>query len=118
MKLYNSFLNNDISEAKRIQFKMLELIETMFAAGNFPEGFREGVNLRGFNMGRARQAMSPSEMDHFNNISDKLACLLTECGYSEASSKCSQLTHTYSRQDVEGIVRNVIASSDKVSTRI
>jgi len=85
MKLYNSFLKGDLAEAKRIQFKILELIKTMFAAGNFPEGFREGVNLRGFNTGRGPQPMSPHETEHFNAIRSKLACLLKACGFSEAA---------------------------------
>jgi 4-hydroxy-tetrahydrodipicolinate synthase len=88
MKLYNSFLTGDLAEAKRIQFKLLELIKTMFAAGNFPEGFREGVNLRGFHTGRGPQPMSPHEMEHFNAISTKLACLLKECGFAEAADSC------------------------------
>jgi dihydrodipicolinate synthase/N-acetylneuraminate lyase len=88
MKLYSCFKAGDFAEAKRIQFKLLELIKTMFAAGNFPEGFREGVNLRGFNTGRGPQPMSPHEMEHFNAISAKLACLLSECGFSEAAKSC------------------------------
>ena len=88
MKLYNSFLSGNMDEAKRIQFKLLELIKTMFAAGNFPEGFREGVNLRGFHTGRGPQPMSPHEMEHFNAIRTKLACLLKECGFAEAASSC------------------------------
>ena len=89
MKLYNSFLKGDLAEAKRVQFKLLELIKTMFAAGNFPEGFREGVNLRGFNTGRGPQPMSPHEMEHFNAIRSKLACLLKECGFAEAADSTS-----------------------------
>jgi len=88
MKLYNSFLKGDLAEAKRVQFKLLELIKTMFAAGNFPEGFREGVNLRGFHTGRGPQPMSPHEMEHFNAIRSKLACLLKECGFAEAADSC------------------------------
>ena len=88
MKLYNSFLKGDLAEAKRVQFKLLELIKTMFAAGNFPEGFREGVNLRGFHTGRGPQPMSPYEMEQFNAICTKLACLLKECGFTEAAASC------------------------------
>jgi len=90
MKLYRSFLSGDMAEAKRIQFKLLELIKTMFAVGNFPEGFREGVNLRGFKTGRCVQPMSPVEQEHFQNIREKLACLLAQCGFSEAAKFCSQ----------------------------
>lgn len=88
MQIYNSFLKNDFAGAKRIQFKLLELIKTMFAAGNFPEGFREGVNLRGFDTGRGPQPMSPHEKAHFDTIRTKLACLLEECGFSEAANSC------------------------------
>ena len=88
MKIYNGFLKGDLVEPKRIQFKLLELIKTMFAAGNFPEGFREGVNLRGFHTGRGPQPMSPHEMEHFNAIRTKLACLLKECGFTEAAASC------------------------------
>jgi dihydrodipicolinate synthase/N-acetylneuraminate lyase len=90
MKLYNSFLAGDLAEAKRIQFKLLELIQTMFAAGNFPEGFREGVNLRGFQTGRCMQPMSPVEQEHFQNIRQKLACLLAQCGFAEAAEFCTR----------------------------
>lgn len=110
MKLYHCVQRGDLAEAKRIQFKILELIETMFAAGNFPEGFREGVNLRGFNAGRARQPMAPGEMKHFNNIRSKLACLLADCGFHEAAAHC-RLPDSHSQSggiDVEAIVREVV----------
>lgn len=109
MKLYQSFLSGNLEEARRIQFSMLELIETMFAAGNFPEGFREGVNLRGFDMGRARQPMSPSEKGHFMEIRGRIACLLAECGFSEAASQCSAgAIRPTQRENVEAIVRAVM----------
>jgi dihydrodipicolinate synthase/N-acetylneuraminate lyase len=88
MQLYGNFRSGNIAEAKRIQFKLLELIKTMFAAGNFPEGFREGVNLRGFQTGRGPQPMSPHEMEHFNAIRSKLACLLKDCGFHDAAGSC------------------------------
>jgi 4-hydroxy-tetrahydrodipicolinate synthase len=110
MKLYHSFRAGDLPEAKRIQFKLLELIKTMFAAGNFPEGFREGVALRGFAIGRARQPLSDSEQVHLEEIRSTLACLLTECGFSEAAHACkaSPARPKIENVDVEGIVRDVI----------
>ncbi len=118
MKLYAHFQRGEIEQAKRIQFKMLELIDTMFAAGNFPEGFREGVNLRGFDGGRARQPMSASEMGQFNRIRGKLACLLADCGFAEAAAHCrrdaapapcaSHASRAPLSADVERIVRAVL----------
>jgi 4-hydroxy-tetrahydrodipicolinate synthase len=118
MKLYHSFRRGDLAEAKRIQFKLLELIKTMFAAGNFPEGFREGAALRGFAIGRARQPLSAKEQGHLEEIRSKLACLLTECGFSEAAHACrgapgpstaaAPSTRPIARVEVERMVRGII----------
>jgi hypothetical protein len=60
----------------------------MFAAGNFPEGFRAAVSLRGFNPGPPRFPMSPAELANLEEAKGKLACLLGECGYPEAAREC------------------------------
>jgi 4-hydroxy-tetrahydrodipicolinate synthase len=88
MKLYSEFQNGNLSEAKRIQFKLLDLINAMLYGTNFPEGFRTGMSLRGFNLGTSRQLLSPREKSDLEEIRSKIACLLTECGFSEAASAC------------------------------
>lgn len=119
VKLYRNFLDGRIDEARRIQFKLLEIIKTMFAAGNFPEGFREGVRLRGFDIGGPRQPMGAIERRHFEAISGTLACLLADCGFSEAAAHCRRDTGcggadgassgaSWGRSDVEEIVRSVM----------
>ena len=60
--------------------KIQELIATMFAAGNFPEGFRAAVSLRGFSPGPPRFPMSAAELENLETAKGKLACLLGECG--------------------------------------
>lgn len=116
MRLYESWQRGDLEEAKRIQFKLLALIETMFAAGNFPEGFREGVQLRGFDAGRARQPMAPSEVEQFLSIRGKLACLLADCGFQEAAAHCERASceagpgsaSGLQRLDIEAMVREAL----------
>ncbi len=88
MKLYNCFLSKEWDEARRIQFKLLDLINTMLYAPDFPHGFRVGYELRGFNMGGSRYVLSPREKEEMENIRSKVACLLAECGFEEAASKC------------------------------
>ena len=80
-----------------------------FVAVNFPEGFREGVNLREFHTGRRTQPMSPHEMGHFNAIREKLECLLSECGFDEEDRSSESLMPEL-RATVEAIVRKVVAS--------
>ena len=88
MKLYHEFLGGNLEEARRIQFKLLDLINAMLFGTNFPEGFRAGMSLRGFHLGTTRQLLSPQEKSDLEDIRGKIACLLADCGFSEAASAC------------------------------
>ncbi len=125
MKLYREFLAGNWDEAKRIQFKLLELINAMLFGTNFPEGFRAGMSLRGFNLGTTRQLLSPREQSDLEDIRSKIACILADCGFQEAASACRRLdagaagscgcasdaeqkTRPISSIEVEGVVREVM----------
>jgi dihydrodipicolinate synthase/N-acetylneuraminate lyase len=84
-KLYQDFLAGNHGECRRVQLKIQALIATMFAAGNFPEGFRAGVSLRGFNPGPPRFPLSAGEMAALEVAKGKLTRLLDECGCGEAA---------------------------------
>jgi 4-hydroxy-tetrahydrodipicolinate synthase len=88
MKLYHEFLAGHWEEARRIQFKLLDLINAMLYGTNFPEGFRAGMSLRGFHLGTTRQLLSPREQSDLEAIRGKIACLLADCGFPEAASAC------------------------------
>ena len=88
MKLYRESLAGHWEEAKRIQFKLLDLIEAMLYGTNFPEGFRVGMALRGFALGTSRQLLSPKEQTDLEEIRAKVACILADCGFEEAALAC------------------------------
>jgi 4-hydroxy-tetrahydrodipicolinate synthase len=88
MKLYTEFKAGHWDEAKRIQLKLLDLIEAMLYGTNFPEGFRAGMALRGFSLGSSRQLLSPKEQSDLGDIRSKVACILADCGYDEAAHAC------------------------------
>jgi len=48
-------------EAFTLQYRLLELFDAIFAAGDFPEGFRVAAGLRGFNFGTGRQPMTSDQ---------------------------------------------------------
>lgn len=113
LKLFADFQAGNYAECRRVQLKIQELIGAMFAAGNFPEGFRAAVALRGFDPGPARFPLSPHEAAQLEEAKGKLACILGDCGYAEAARECElRRTRTaaapVSRADVEQIVRAVI----------
>jgi dihydrodipicolinate synthase/N-acetylneuraminate lyase len=90
MKLYQEFLAGHWEEAKRIQFKALDLINAMLQGTNFPEGFRAGMSLRGFSLGTTRQLLSPKEQSDLEGIRSRIACLLADCGFQEAAWACQR----------------------------
>jgi dihydrodipicolinate synthase/N-acetylneuraminate lyase len=88
MKLYHEALAGRWEEAKRIQFKLLELINAMLYGTNFPEGFRAGMSLRGFKLGTTRQLLSPKEQCDYEDTRSRIACILADCGFPEAAAVC------------------------------
>lgn len=88
IKIYDDFRAGRHDECRRVQFKLLELIEAMLRAGNFPEGFRAGAALRGFRPGPPRQPMSGREKEFLAEMQSRMACLLSECGFREAAEQC------------------------------
>ena len=114
LKIYNDFQAGNYAECRRVQLKIQELISTMFAAGNFPEGFRAAVALRGFDPGRPRYPMGPHEQEILEEAKGQLACILGECGYPEAARECELRRQrapgkpSVSREGLEKIVRAVV----------
>ncbi|MCX5662060.1 MAG: dihydrodipicolinate synthase family protein [Planctomycetota bacterium] len=80
MKLYNLFREGKIAEATRIQYQMLALIEVMLTGADFPEGFRAGMSVRGFRMGRGRQHQSAASQLNIDRITNSIQCLIAEHG--------------------------------------
>ena len=110
MKIYNEAQAGNWAEAKRVQFKLLDLFSLMVNAPNFPEGFRAGYELRGFVPGRARFPLSPGEMELMGEIRSRIACVLNECGFKESALACQNAAADDTlRKTVESIVRKMMA---------
>lgn len=122
MKIYHEARRGNWDEARRVQYKLLDLFSLMVNAPNFPEGFRAGYSLRGFRPGNARFPLSEAELALMEDIRGRLACVLAECGFAEAAQACqlhrgnASLSSSASlapsrptpRGEVEEIVRKVL----------
>jgi len=111
MKIHAAARNGDWTTAKHAQFKLLDLFSLMINAPNFPEGFRLGYQLRGFDTGSARFPLSKEEQTRMEDIRSRIACVLAECGFQEAAHACVRSsTHKTDplREQVEEIVRRVM----------
>ena len=81
MKLYRSTIEGRLDEARKIQFKLLELIGILVFGAPFPEGVRAACGLRGFVMGKTRQPLSPKEECDLTAVRQHLHCILSEHGF-------------------------------------
>lgn len=114
-KLYDLTTSYQIDEARKIQYDIVRLFDTMIYSAEFPEGFRAAVSLRGFQMGRGRQPLSDKQQTDITLLRRTLQCLLSEHGFvDEPVGGCpvgsADVTST---TEVASIVQTVVAELQK-----
>src|SRR5262249_6081687 len=75
-------------EAMPLQLRLIELFDAMLFNADFPEGFRAGVELRGFDMGRGRQPLSDKQWGDREKLQHALQCILSDFNVVESPSYC------------------------------
>lgn len=60
-ELFDLFQQGNLMDSMAIQYRLTELFESLLRGADFPEGFRAGVEIRGFQMGSSRQPLSASQ---------------------------------------------------------
>jgi len=99
-----------LEQARKLQYDLVTLFDTMIYSAEFPDGFRAAAGLRGFNMGRGRQPLSPEQKTDLATLSDTLQCLLAEHGFTgEPIGGCPPGGESVDRTEVGRIVQNVVA---------
>jgi 4-hydroxy-tetrahydrodipicolinate synthase len=86
-QMYELTRSRQLDEAMKLQYRLLELFDAMLYSADFPEGFRAAVELRGFNMGRSRQPLSPTQQINRENLQRLLRCILADFGFVEAPAE-------------------------------
>ncbi len=79
-RLYDMVRAGQIEEAMPLQRRILELFDMMLYQFEFPDGFRAGVEMRGFDFGRSRQPQTPQQQADRARLKDALQCLIADAG--------------------------------------
>ena len=111
-KLYDLTMTHQIEDARKVQYDLVRLFDTMIYSAEFPEGFRAAVNLRGFDMGQGRQPLSSDQKTDLATLSRELQCLLSEHGFTDQPvGGCPVDSETVNADpaEVSAIVQNVVA---------
>lgn len=82
-KLYDLTLGGRLDEARDLQYRLLTLFDAMLFNSEFPEGFRESLQLRGIRTGRGRMPQAPSQRKSLEHLSQQLQCLLAAEGFTD-----------------------------------
>jgi 4-hydroxy-tetrahydrodipicolinate synthase len=108
-KLYDLTRADQIDEAMRLQFRMLELFDAMLYSADFPEGFRAAVELRGFQVGSGRQPQTDRQRIDRAALQKVLHCILADFGYLETpAGGCPPRTGDLNRDRVSHIAATVV----------
>ena len=93
VELYDRTLAMDLDRARGLQYRILPLINLMLLGVNFPEGFKTGVAVRGFDVGPARTVMSSEERDYLQELELEISCVLSDMGFSVTGAQGCPVTH-------------------------
>jgi 4-hydroxy-tetrahydrodipicolinate synthase len=82
-KVFDLTTAGQLADAMPLQYQLLEFFDTALRSGDFPEGFRMGVELRGFQMGAGRQPLSDAQKTERAALKQELQQILSNLGYME-----------------------------------
>lgn len=86
--LFDLTQEGKIAEAMKIQYRLIELFDKMLHGADFPDGFRAGVELRGFKMGKSRQPISASQSLDRQELKNMLECIIADFGLVDCPDYC------------------------------
>ena len=74
--IYEAARAGQWERAMQLQYKLLPLFDTMLTTAEFPEGFRRGAKIRGWDLGQSRQPLTPQQVSAADATQGKLQELL------------------------------------------
>lgn len=102
--IYQAVQDGQIEAAMQMQYQLLPLFDAMITAGEFPEGFRQGVRARGWEMGSGRQpktAQQQAAIDQAKVEIERLVGQLSDGATSAASADDIQTINAIVRRVLE-----------------
>jgi len=107
-RLYNLALGGRLDEARTLQYKLLKFFDAMLYSGDFPEGFRVALELRGFNTGIGRQPLSDKHRVAMQKLEKHLCELLAEEGIDNVCD--ASAARSLDAEELSRIVETVLGA--------
>lgn len=101
--IYQAVQDGQIEAAMQMQYQLLPLFDAMITAGEFPEGFRQGVRARGWEMGSGRQPKTAQQQTAIDQAKVEIERLVGQLSGGASSGPSSDDIQT-----INAIVRRVL----------
>jgi 4-hydroxy-tetrahydrodipicolinate synthase len=98
--LYDLTRAGRLDEARRMQARVTRWFDAMLGGGDFPEGFRVGMRVRGFRTGAGRTPLAAAQIERSAALEKSLRSLLAE----ERLEECPGVDGEQVRRIVESVV--------------
>jgi len=108
-RLFELTRSGNLEEAMKLQFRILDVFDTMLNPFEFPDGFRAATEMRGFKMGPGRQPSTPAQQVNRASLQKVLQCLLADLGVVEPpAAGCPPRTGNLQKDQIGQIVYEVL----------
>jgi 4-hydroxy-tetrahydrodipicolinate synthase len=77
--IHRAVVAGEISEAIRLQHKLIPLFDALISLGEFPEGFRAGTRSRGWDLGPGRIPVSAEQRQQIRSMQAQIDELVVSC---------------------------------------
>jgi 4-hydroxy-tetrahydrodipicolinate synthase len=113
-RIYDLCAEGHHAEAMGLQYKLIELFDAMLFPFEFPDGFRAGAELRGFNFGKVRQPMTEAQRADREKLKNGLQGLLSGLGVADAPGIASAaVLGQFDRDMIARVISEVMTNLEK-----
>jgi 4-hydroxy-tetrahydrodipicolinate synthase len=94
----------------QLQYRLLPLFDAMLSTVEFPEGFRRGAKIRGWDLGLSRQPLSPQQTNAADAAQRRIQEMLSGFDFMQSSSVSPRsVADDASDQVINRIVHEVLS---------
>ncbi len=109
--IYEAARAGQWDRAMQLQYRLLPLFDAMISVAEFPEGFRRGALIRGWDLGRSRQPLSDQQTSAADKAQKRLEELLASFNLEHVRPSSVAATGSLVADDsvIDRIVREVLS---------
>jgi 4-hydroxy-tetrahydrodipicolinate synthase len=113
--IYESCKAGQWDRAMQLQYRLLPLFDAMLSTLEFPEGFRRGARIRGWDLGESRQPLSPQQASAADVAQGKLQEMLSGFDFMQSrSNPAREISSGASDSVINRIVHEVLSQLKSV----